>query len=479
MADLIIWNCLNEEINISRPLGAHQISSWIRQHGYTVKVIDFCHLLSTDTLVELTERYIDKNTLGVGVSSTFWNDIQSTNRMHKGFKKMSAEGNFFEPTWVILARERLEKRNLSLKWLLGGTSVTYSQLGYLPNRFDWVKFAGHAEDSLLKFLDEISNKTITRKLFDIKNQSPCFYKDLGIQPSEVLPIELGRGCQFKCKFCSYPLIGKKKGTYTRDLSIVKEEFLKNYEEFGVTRYTIMDDTANESTEKIEELANIAQQLPFKLEWVGYNRLDLIGTQPHTVELLKASGLKSTFFGIESFHSEASKIVGKGWNGKHGKDYIVKLNELWGGDISMTLSFIVGLPHETEKSLQETQEFCIKNNISSWIYLQLYLNRNFAQSEFEKNYSNYGFKFPSPLKNDYWENDLWTYETATTKTIELNYDPTRTNMVKPMTWYIPVYAALGYSFDEIKNIPVKNIDRTELKGRINNFIDSYVNYQRKL
>ena len=287
MANLILWNCLNEDINASRPLGAHQISSWLRNHGYTVKVIDFCHALSTDTLVSLTEMHIDSETVGVGVSTTFWNDIRNVNRMDKDFKKQSS-ANYFEPNWVISARENIEKK-YQLNWLLGGGSVTYNQLGYLSTRFEWVKFYNHAEDELLKYMDEKSNKTITRKNFDIKTQTNCFYDDLGLASSETLPIELGRGCQFKCRFCSYPLIGKEKGTYIRDLKHVEEEFIINYEKYGITKYAVMDDTANESTEKIEELANIVQRLPFQLSWVGYNRLDLIGTQKHTIDLLKASG----------------------------------------------------------------------------------------------------------------------------------------------------------------------------------------------
>jgi radical SAM superfamily enzyme YgiQ (UPF0313 family) len=146
---------------------------------------------------------------------------------------------------------------------------------------------------------------------------------------------------------------------------------------------------------------------------------------------------------------------------------------------MTLSLIVGLPYETEESLWATHEFCIKNNISSWIYLQLYLNKNFAQSEFEKNYSQYGFSFPNPLKKDYWKNDLWNHETAIAKAVELNYEPVRMEKVKPMTWYIPVYATLGYEFDEIKNVPVKTIDRSDLSKRFKRFVDNYVEAQMKL
>jgi hypothetical protein len=122
----------------------------------------------------------------------------------------------------------------------------------------------------------------------------------------------------------------------------------------------------------------------------------------------------------------------GWLRSHG--YTVKVIDFCHAlstDALVSLTFIVGLPHEDEKSLTETHEFCIKNNISSWIYLQLYMNKNFAQSEFEKNFESYGFSFPNPMKNDYWVNDLWTHETAIKKTQELNYEPRRMGMVKPM------------------------------------------------
>ena len=108
-----------------------------------------------------------------------------------------------------------------------------------------------------------------------------------------------------------------------------------------------------------------------------------------------------------------------------------------------------------------------------------MNKNFAQSEFEKNFQTYGFSFPNPLKQDYWVNDLWTHDTAIKKAQELNYEPRRMNLVKPMTWYIPVYSTLGYDFDQVKNIPVKQIDRGELSKRFKSFVDVYIEKQKNL
>ena len=37
-----------------------------------------------------------------------------------------------------------------------------------------------------------------------------------IWPQESLTIEASRGCVFKCKFCAFPIIGKKKHDHVRD-----------------------------------------------------------------------------------------------------------------------------------------------------------------------------------------------------------------------------------------------------------------------
>ena len=292
MANLILWNCLNLGHYPIRAAGPHQLAGWLISQGYTVKVIDFCHLLSTKELEEITSKHIDSSTIAVGVSSTFWDVVHGL--------ELPKEKQFAEPQWVQDGRQRVQSKFPNLKWLLGGANSTSSNLKY-----NWTIMHGHAEDQLLKFMDEHTSISLQRRIFDIKNLGACFKDDLGIQSSEVLPIELSRGCQFTCKFCRYPLLGKKKNTYLRDFSLTEHELIENYQRYGTTRYFFLDDTVNESDEKIVAMADMAQRLPFKLEWIGYNRLDLIGSKPHTIQLLKDSGLKSSFFGIESFHPQPS------------------------------------------------------------------------------------------------------------------------------------------------------------------------------
>jgi hypothetical protein len=474
MAQLIIWNSYNEPININRPIGPHAIAGWLRQHGYTVKVIDFCHSLPTDVLVRLTERHIGSDTIAIGASSTFWKPTAYSNRQHKDYYKLEKD-NFYEPEWITGARIYLQLKHKHLDWILGGhTGVGH--LGKL-NRFKWNIIRGYAEDSILRYMNEKTNFSPDMIAFDIKTMDSCFLTDASIQPQESLPIELARGCQFRCKFCSYPLVGKKPGTYTRGASFVEEEIIKNYEMFGTTRYQIMDDTVNESADKVEMLARIAEKLPFKLEWVGYNRLDIIGVNRRTIDLLKISGLKSAYFGIESFHPEASTCLGKGWNGKHGKDFLLELRDIWKDDVSITCSFITGLPYETEKSVRETQEWLLSNDVvDSWFFLQLFLNKNSSATEFERSAAEYGISFPNNADPDYWEHSNSNFKEAISLSQELNYDDRRLNKVKPMCWYIPNYANLGYDYDTVRHTKVVDLNWKEMSNHHTNFIKTYVRDQ---
>ena len=476
MANLILWNTLNIDHSAVRPVGPHQLATWLRSHGYTVKVIDFCSQLTTDQLIEITRKHIDAYTIAVGVSSTFWNKHESLSLSENRYPSGSTPGNTSqEPNWVVDARMKIEATYPTLQWLLGGANSFI-----MPLYHTWVRFHGHAEDALLKFMDEKTFSTSRNhelKLFDIKSLSTTFSLDCGITADEVLPIELSRGCQFKCTFCRYPLLGKKKNTYIRDYNLIEREFLDNYERFGTTRYFFLDDTVNESDEKIEALADIAQRLPFRLEWVGYNRLDLIGVKKHTIQQLQDSGLRSAFFGIESFHPNASKIVGKGWSGSHGKEFLLELKDKWKYNTTFHLSLIAGLPDEDARSLDQTQQWCIDNEMHSWRFACLSISKRpdaVWKSEFDLNYSKYGYQFLDKTNDSSWSNKYWTEDLAMIKSFELN--TARQQYCKTTTYLLGEVASMGYSFDELITKYKHEINWIELRTKKDQFLTDYVHRQ---
>jgi hypothetical protein len=420
--------------------------------------------MDAKTIAEITFKYVGPNTIGIGASTSFWKSTED-----EMYDDRTPISTYLEPNWVIEAREIVSARYSKLDWILGGAKTPY--LG--KTKYHWTLFYEYAEDSMLKYLDEKTNNVQPRAPFDILTCESSFAYEDTIESHEVLPIEMSRGCQFKCTFCRFPLLGKKKNSYLRRMDLIEKELLDNYERFGVTNYMIIDDTVNESEEKIIELAELAQRLPFELQWVGYNRLDLIYAKPQMIQLLKDSGLRSAYFGMETFNAESGKITGKPKVSREGKDMLLDLKDKWKHDINFYLSFIVGLGNETPDDIDKTQQWCIDNEMHYWNWLPLSLSRStsvYTPSEFDKNYQKYGYRFPKPLSDVYWENDVWNVDTATVKAKELN-----SVQLQHGYWAGYVSAALASTLRKPLSeiIKIRKNEKTPNKQMSDDFVKRYI------
>lgn len=204
-------------------------------------------------------------------------------------------------------------------------------------------------------------------------KSFIYYKETdAVSPNEWLPIEISRGCAFKCAFCNYDMKGTT-GNYVNPHAL-RENLIQQYELYGTTKYTIMDDLYNDNYDKVQDLYdNCWSQLPFKPELAGYLRLDLLWKRPDQAQLLLKSGFRAGSFGIETLHEAAGKAVGKGLGPKRIMETLRMLREEWGNEVLIHAFFIAGLPHEPMDSLLRTVEWTRTTNLIHaviWHYLEL-------------------------------------------------------------------------------------------------------------
>ena len=193
-----------------------------------------------------------------------------------------------------------------------------------------------------------------------------------ITPDEWLPIEISRGCAFKCKFCNYDMKDTRKNYV--DPTVLKENIIKLHERWGTTKFTIMDDLYNDDYDKVQDLYdNCWSQLPFKPELAGYLRLDLLWKRPDQARLLLDSGFKAGSFGIETLHDKAGKAVGKGLGKQRILETLRMLLNEWKNRILIHAFFIAGLPHEDEHSMMATVEWTKETHLIHaviWHWLEL-------------------------------------------------------------------------------------------------------------
>jgi hypothetical protein len=288
---------------------------------------------------------------------------------------------------LLELREECKRHNPNIMFGAGGTIIknilTDTPLR-LSRLFDTC-FCGYAENSIKEYVDSIKDgkrplatysDATSLKHFDFNASQLVWHESDYIFEGEVLPIEISRGCIFKCKFCSFPLNGKTKFDYIKNPDSLYEEFMRNYELFGTTRYMFSDDTFNDSTYKLQMLwDNVVSKLPFKIEFFAYLRLDLIMKDQSQIKLLKQLGIRYVKFGIESLNTETIRFIGKGFNLSDIIETLDVIKKEWKDDVVIDASFIFGLPRETKESLEFRRDWMINEGMkyfNSYSMYPLYL-----------------------------------------------------------------------------------------------------------
>ncbi len=489
MAQIIFWSSLPNESSLAqRYMGPYQLSGWLEGKGITSQIIDFTIMspsfgITPETLFKMTSKFIEEDTVAIGISTTF---------LINHYKNEL-------PDSYISVIKQIRIRYPHIKFILGGNRAEqYTKDA--TSLFDAI-VVGLAEDVLVelinyyktgeaepKFRRPLMHKTkfyyaddVVDKKFDIQTSKHHWREKDFVMPGESLPLELSRGCIFKCKFCQYPLLGRDKYDYTRSMSCVREELVSNYERWGTTHYYVLDDTFNDTVRKMEEFWSMTQSLPFKIKFATYVRADLLHRFPEMIKMTQEAGLVGAYFGIESLNPESSKAVGKAWSGKHAREFIPELyHNLWGGKVSIHTSMIVGLPGETMQSLHSTRDWLIENKIPSWHFKALgimkYNNHQFS-SEFSRQAEEYGYVHPHEDRPYYWINtkDEWDYKLANLVADMLNKVKSEPQVARNMrvdTWSIISLLSLGYTFDDLMTMPKNKLNRETLQRRRTEWVKAY-------
>ena len=396
MADCIIISAgptaPNTLSQIQRNIGPYRIASALEKAGYDARVIDFTQYFSVDELIRAISLHLDSTTLWVGFSSTFfWGDQTlfphiSDSDVDKLFKLI---------------------RTSNAKIVYGGVRSLWAS----DDRID-TYMLGYADNAIVEYTDGVMQGVEQPKVFDSKNypepamdniKTHWWRKDFNVLAGEALPLEMARGCIFKCKFCGYTLIGKKKGTYLRDIEEVREDLIRTWEATGCTNYYITDDTFNDDNDKIEAIHKLFTSLPFKIKFTCYLRLDLINKFPHQADLLVDAGMVGNFFGIETLNKKSGVAIGKSLDPSKVKDRLYWLRDKWGSRVNMGAGLIYGLPYDTLEYFRETNDWILDkdNPLSSIeVYPLVLFKKHKGQygSEFSMNPEIYGYEI--------FDNNMW-------------------------------------------------------------------------
>lgn len=356
---------LIERYRGSRKIGAYRIATALRQYGVETEVIDHTQSWSIDQLISYFDTI--KTLDWVGISAK-WQVHDSVTTTQSG--KIQRSGNFTD----LRAEEEEElleyfkKRNCKI--VIGGPTAER-----LTKKGADIVSIGYSDLAILKIHDYITKnqelihtKYKNTLIVDCDKDYPIIgmsnlvttYVDNDFVPEEsIFPIEIGRGCIFHCAFCCYKHLGKKPGTYIRPKEDIKNDIMHAYNNYSATKFVFLDDTFNDSIDKMHIIKEIREETGIDFEFWAYCRLDVLAAQPEMVELIPKMGWTSMTFGIETFNHDSGKAIGKGANPEKLKKFLLDLRNKF-PDVGFHINIIIGLPHDTRESSEATLQWFLDN-----------------------------------------------------------------------------------------------------------------------
>lgn len=156
-----------------------------------------------------------------------------------------------------------------------------------------------------------------------------------------------RGCPFPCSFCAAPIYYGKK-LRKRPVKDVVDEIEDNMKRFGVRDFFIWADTFTAEKGYVKRFCQEIISRDMEISWTCNSRVDTIDRE--TLELMKRAGLWMISFGIESGSMEILKLSKKNITVHQIKKAVTTAHD---SGVRTSGHFILGLPGETEESMQET------------------------------------------------------------------------------------------------------------------------------
>ncbi len=184
-------------------------------------------------------------------------------------------------------------------------------------------------------------------LYDIDKY---FSSYLNSRKNPVGPIETSRGCTFGCCFCSKVIFGRSFRAKSAQRVIDElERMLK----LGFREIHIWDDNFSTDMERAKLICDLIIKKGLKFPWNIFNGLRVDRVDEELLFKLKKAGCYRVSIGIESGNQGVLDNIGKNITLEKVRNAVALIKK---AKIECLGFFILGLPGETEKTMQETINF---------------------------------------------------------------------------------------------------------------------------
>ncbi len=258
----------------------------------------------------------------------------------------------------------------------GAPFLTYNTNAVYENTFLDYVIIGEPEFTLKDILNGVPDNEILgicyRENFQaVKNENRPFIENLDLIPfparhlvdnsKYIRPdngkvqavIKVARGCPFHCFFClATPVSGSK--VRVRSAENIIAEIKECVEKYNIRNFLFWSDIFNFNREWTMNLCQKIIESGLKITWSSNTRADTMDDE--MAALMYKSGCRLVSIGVESGSQEMLNHIGKKITLDNIRNTVKILKK---NKIKIYNYFVIGLPWETEKTVEETIKFAIE------------------------------------------------------------------------------------------------------------------------
>lgn len=258
----------------------------------------------------------------------------------------------------------------------GAPFLTYNTNTIYENPFIDYVIMGEAELTLKDILDGVPDNEILgicyRENFQpVKNDKRPFIDNLDILPFPArhlvdnsiykrpdngkvqAVVKVARGCPFHCFFClATPVSGAK--VRTRSPENIVAELKECVEKYNIKNFLFWSDIFNFNREWTLELCQKIIESGLKITWSSNTRADTMDDE--MARMMYKSGCRLVSIGVESGSQKMLDNIGKKITLDDIRNTVKILKK---NKIKIYNYFVIGLPWETEETVEETIKFAIE------------------------------------------------------------------------------------------------------------------------
>ena len=195
-------------------------------------------------------------------------------------------------------------------------------------------------------------------------------------------------CKSKCPYCDFYSFSGKNNQKDEYTSVLKEKILSSISTLQCKGDTLYIGGGTPSVLGAENLANLVNAC--NSGFLTDNAEITVECNPYGLnedffKILQNSGVNRLSLGLQSAVDNERRILGR-LSDRNQVENAVKIAQQVGFE-NITLDIMLGIPNQTEKSLNETLDFCISLGVP---HISAYMLKLEENTHFYKNQSKYNF-----------------------------------------------------------------------------------------